>query len=121
RALPCRSSLTSGSVIEPGTKVKVCLTPPVAEPRERVTFTKMQTTRTTRPGTALAVLCTAQFVDVMGVTVVVVALPTMRGALQASPAQVQLVVSAYAFLFGCLLLAGGRAADRWGRLRLFRG
>jgi MFS family permease len=81
----------------------------------------MQTTRTTRPGTALAVLCTAQFVDVMGVTVVVVALPTMRGDLQASPAQVQLVVSAYAFLFGCLLLAGGRAGDRWGRLRLFRG
>ena len=72
-------------------------------------------------GSALAVLCTAQFVDVMGVTVVVVALPTMRADLDATASQVQLVVSVYAFLFGCLLLAGGRAADRWGRLRLFRG
>jgi MFS family permease len=70
---------------------------------------------------ALAVLCTAQFVDVMGVTIVVVALPTMRADLAATPTQVQLVVSVYAFLFGCLLLPAGRAADRWGRLRLFRG
>ena len=81
----------------------------------------METTRSGRPALALAVLCTAQFVDVMGVTVVVVALPTMRTDLGATASQVQLVVSVYAFLFGCLLLAGGRAADRWGRLRLFRG
>jgi MFS family permease len=85
-----------------------------------VNVTKMQATRSDRPGTALAVLCTAQFVDVMSVTVVAVALPTMREDLGATPSQVQLVVSVYAFLFGCLLLAGGRAADRWGRLRVFR-
>jgi MFS family permease len=89
--------------------------------RTRVSVAGMATTRSGRPALALAVLCTAQFVDVMGVTVVVVALPTMRTDLDATASQVQLVVSVYAFLFGCLLLAGGRAADRWGRLRLFRG
>jgi MFS family permease len=70
---------------------------------------------------ALAVLCIAQFVDVMGVAVAVVALPTIRADLGASPAQLRLVVSGYALLFGCLLLPAGYAADRWGRLRLFRG
>jgi MFS family permease len=86
-----------------------------------VTFTKMQSGHSPRSGTALAVLCAAQFVDVMGVTVVVVALPAIRGGLDATPGQVQLVVSTYALLFGCLLLPFGRAADRFGRRRLFRG
>lgn len=97
-----------------------CLACPVAEDPTAVTFTKVQPT-STRSGTALAVLCAAQFVDVMGVTVVVVALPAIRGGLDATPGQVQLVVSTYALLFGCLLLPFGRAADRFGRRRLFRG
>jgi MFS family permease len=108
------------TVIDPVTNVKVCLACPLAEDRAAVTFTKVQPT-STRAGTALAVLCAAQFVDVMGVTVVVVALPAIRGGLDATPGQVQLVVGTYALLFGCLLLPFGRAADRFGRRRLFRG
>jgi MFS family permease len=108
----------------------------VAETLAPVTFTKVQTPMPdengagpdgargggrSSPRTALAVLCAAQFVDVMGVTVVIVALPAIRGDLDAAPRQVQLVVSVYALLFGCLLLPFGRAADRWGRRRFFRG
>jgi len=115
------------TVIDPVTNVNVCLACAVAEGRTPVTFTKVQPQTSTQhddrtgTGTALAVLCAAQFVDVMGVTVVIVALPAIRGGIDATPGQVQLVVSTYALLFGCLLLPFGRAADRFGRRRLFRG
>lgn len=68
---------------------------------------------------ALTLLCVAQFVDVLGVTVVVVALPHIRGALGFSLEDAQWVVSAYVLPFaGCLLVAG-RAGDLYGRRRLF--
>jgi MFS family permease len=64
------------------------------------------------------VLCTAQFVDVLSVTAAVVALPDIRRDLHLSSASAQGVVSAYALLFGALLLLAGRLADLYGRRRL---
>jgi MFS family permease len=80
----------------------------------------MTTTVVGRRGTAvLALLCVAQFVDVLGVTIVVVALPSVQRDLGFSPAGLQWVVSTYALLFGGFLMLSGRAADLYGRRRLF--
>jgi MFS family permease len=68
---------------------------------------------------ALALLCVAQFIDVLGVTVVVVALPSIRRELGFATADLQWVVSVYALLFGGCLLLAGRAADAFGPRRLF--
>lgn len=70
------------------------------------------------PGIALALLCVAQFVNVLGVTVVIVALPTIGESLGLTGANLQWVISAYALFFGSFLLLCGRAADLYGR-RLF--
>jgi MFS family permease len=69
---------------------------------------------------ALVVLCVVQFVDVLAVTVVVVALPSIQQELDATVGQVQLVVSVYALLFGALMMLTGRLADLYGRRRLLR-
>ncbi|MDX6676107.1 MAG: hypothetical protein QOE31_159 [Solirubrobacteraceae bacterium] len=67
----------------------------------------------------LALLCVAQFIDVLGVTVAVVALPSIGRDLGASASTAQWVISGYALSFGGLLLLAGRAADRFGRRRMF--
>jgi len=67
----------------------------------------------------LALLCVAQFVDVLGVTVVLVALPSIQRDLGFSAAGLQWVASGYALAFGGLLMLSGRAADLYGRRRLF--
>jgi len=72
-----------------------------------------------RSSASLALLCVAQFIDVLGVTVAVVALPSIARELHAGPATAGWVISAYALSFGGLLLAGGRAADVFGRRRVF--
>jgi EmrB/QacA subfamily drug resistance transporter len=72
-----------------------------------------------RGAATLALLCVAQFVDVLGVTIVVVALPSIQRELGFSAAGLQWVVSTYALLFGGFLMLSGRAADLYGRRRLF--
>jgi MFS family permease len=72
-----------------------------------------------RRGAAMVLLCVAQFVDVVSAGIAIVALPTIQRDLDATLGQVQPVISGYALLFGALLLLGGRAADRYGRRRLF--
>jgi MFS family permease len=67
----------------------------------------------------LALLCTAQFVLVLDVTIVAVALPSLRERLGFSATGLQWVISAYVLAFAGFLLVGGRAADLWGRRRLF--
>jgi EmrB/QacA subfamily drug resistance transporter len=69
-------------------------------------------------GLALALLCVAQFVNVLGVTVVIVALPSIGRSLGLSEVSLQWVAGAYALFFGGFLLLCGRAADLYGR-RLF--
>src|SRR5258706_553116 len=68
---------------------------------------------------ALALLCTAQFMVVLDFSIVNVALPSMQKSLGFSPTTLQWVVSAYSLLFGGFLLLGGRAADLFGRRRVF--
>ncbi|UAL10405.1 MFS transporter [Caulobacter segnis] len=52
-------------------------------------------------------------------SVVNVALPAIRQALKADPAEIQWIVNAYLLLLGSLVLIGGSAGDRWGRRRMF--
>lgn len=72
-----------------------------------------------RAALLVAVLCTAQALEVLGVTVVIVALPDIGADLQMPDSQLQLVVSLYAVLYGSLLLTAGRVADLADRRLVF--
>jgi EmrB/QacA subfamily drug resistance transporter len=72
-----------------------------------------------RRWSALALIVTAQFMVILDVAIVNVALPSIQSDLHFSAANLQWVVSAYAILFGGALLLGGRLADLLGRRRLF--
>ncbi|BFU41817.1 MFS transporter [Krasilnikovia sp. MM14-A1004] len=71
------------------------------------------------PWSALVVLALAQFMVVLDVTIVNVALPDIQQDLGFSPSGLQWVISAYTLIFGGFLLLGGRAADLLGRRRVF--
>jgi EmrB/QacA subfamily drug resistance transporter len=68
---------------------------------------------------ALAVIVAAQFMVVLDIAIVNVALPAIKGDLHFSQANLQWVISAYAILFGGVLLLGGRLSDVFGRRRMF--
>src|SRR5881409_1046230 len=68
---------------------------------------------------ALAVIVAAQFMVVLDVAIVNVALPSIRTDLHFSQESLQWVITAYSILFGGVLLLGGRLADLLGRRRLF--
>src|SRR5690242_21945917 len=72
-----------------------------------------------RKGLALAAVVAAQFMVVLDIAIVNVALPSIKADLHFSQANLQWVISAYAILFGGVLLLGGRLADLLGRRRLF--
>ena len=67
---------------------------------------------------AVIVLCALQFLDVLGVTVVVSALPKMLDSVNASPSSGSLVATGYAMFFGGLLMFGARLGDRLGHRRV---
>ena len=67
-----------------------------------------------RGGLRLALLCVAQFVVVLDVTIVAIALPAIRRDLGFEPADLQWVLSAYTLTFGGGLLLAGRVADLYG-------
>ena len=67
----------------------------------------------------LILLALAQFMVVLDVSIVNVALPVLQRSLQITPTNLQWIVTAYAICFGGLLLLGGRAADLYGRRRVF--
>jgi EmrB/QacA subfamily drug resistance transporter len=67
----------------------------------------------------LAILVTAQFMVILDVAVVNVALPAIKSDLHFSQESLQWVITAYSILFGGTLLLGGRLADLLGRRRLF--
>jgi len=70
---------------------------------------------------ALALLCAVQFMVVLDVVIVNVALPSIQTDLGFSQENLQWVISAYALVFGGFLLLGGRLADMLGRRRVFMG
>jgi EmrB/QacA subfamily drug resistance transporter len=67
----------------------------------------------------LALACVAQFMVILDVSVVNVALPSIGRDLHFSPVGLQWVVNAYVLTFAGFLLLGGRAADSLGRRRVF--
>jgi EmrB/QacA subfamily drug resistance transporter len=71
------------------------------------------------PWSTLIVLAIAQFMVVLDVTIVNVALPHIQTDLKFSTDDLQWVISAYTLIFGGFLLLGGRAADLLGRRRVF--
>ncbi|WP_311922208.1 MFS transporter [Microbispora sp. H10836] len=68
---------------------------------------------------ALAVCLIAGFITWLDISIVNVALPSIRIALHASPSDLQWVVSGYAFAFGLLLIPAGRFGDAHGRHNVF--
>src|SRR6266850_898269 len=66
--------------------------------------------------TALALILAAQFMVVVDMSIVNVALATIKNDLHFSQASLQWVVTAYAIVFGGFLLLGGRLAGLVGRL-----
>src|SRR6201987_6412701 len=67
----------------------------------------------------MALACLAQFMVVLDVSIVNVALPQIGRQLHCSPVGLQWVVNAYVLTFAGFLLLGGRAADLFGRRRVF--
>ncbi|HEX5400921.1 MAG TPA: MFS transporter [Pseudonocardiaceae bacterium] len=68
---------------------------------------------------AMSLLAMTQFVVILDITIVNIALPTIKTSLGFNQADLQWVVDAYLLTFGGFLLLGGRAADLFGRRRVF--
>jgi len=68
---------------------------------------------------ALALVCAAFFMTILDVSIVNVALPSIKTSLNVSDSSLQWVLIAYAITFGGFLLLGGRLADLLGRRRIF--
>src|SRR6185437_6070704 len=68
---------------------------------------------------ALAVVCAAFFMTVLDVSIVNVALPSIGRGLHFAQDSLQWVITAYAITFGGFLMLGGRAADLFGRRKVF--
>src|SRR5215469_13168683 len=67
----------------------------------------------------LAVCCLAQFMVILDLSIVNVALPSIQSSLGFNAPNLQWVVDAYAITFAGFLMLGGRAADHWGQRRTF--
>ena len=80
---------------------------------------KLATTSDRRRWLVLAVTVAAQFMVIVDVSVVNVALPAIKQDLHFSQESLQWVITAYAIVFGGTLLLGGRLAHLLGRRRLF--
>ncbi len=72
-----------------------------------------------RLGLLLAVCCAAQFMVILDLSIVNVALPSIQLDLGFSPPELQWIVDAYAITFAGFLMLGGRAADHFGQRRMF--
>src|SRR3989441_12823723 len=72
-----------------------------------------------RSNLILALLCAAQFMLILDIAIVNVALPSTQRTLGLSAENIQWVVGGYALTFGGFLMLGGRLADVVGRRRMF--
>jgi EmrB/QacA subfamily drug resistance transporter len=75
--------------------------------------------RATRKQLVLAVCCVSQFMVILDLSIVNVALPSIQEGLKFSSADLQWVVDAYAIVFAGFLMLAGRAADLFGQRRTF--
>lgn len=67
----------------------------------------------------LALLCAVQWADVLGTTIMLVALPSIQADLGMSGAALELAAAIYALVFGGLIVIAGRLSDMYGPRRLF--
>jgi MFS family permease len=72
-----------------------------------------------RSGPVVGLACAVQFIDVVGVTLLVVALPAIQQDLSLGPAALSWAAAIYALAFGGLLILGGRTADLLGHRPMF--
>jgi EmrB/QacA subfamily drug resistance transporter len=70
-------------------------------------------------GLLLAVCCVAQFMVILDLSIVNVALPSIQSSLKFSASDLQWVVDAYAIVFAGFLMLAGRAGDLWGQRTTF--
>ncbi|HEX3979309.1 MAG TPA: MFS transporter [Solirubrobacteraceae bacterium] len=70
-------------------------------------------------GLLLAVCCVAQFMVILDLSIVNVALPSIQSSLKFSASGLQWVIDAYAIVFAGFLMLAGRAGDLWGQRRTF--
>ena len=80
---------------------------------------KKRMQNTSSRGLALALLATTQFVLILDIAIVTVALPSIGSDLDFAAADLSWVINAYALTFGGFLLLGGRLGDLYGHRRLF--
>jgi EmrB/QacA subfamily drug resistance transporter len=71
-----------------------------------------------RLGLLLTVCCVSQFMVILDLSIVNVALPSIQSDLDFTPVNLQWVVDAYAIFFAGFLMLGGRASDRFGPRRM---
>jgi EmrB/QacA subfamily drug resistance transporter len=95
-----------------------------AETEEAMTKANLATRESTTgtpvaPWVVLALVCLGQFMVVLDISIVNVALPSIQSDLGFSASALQWVVNAYTLTFAGFLLLGGRAADLFGRRRMF--
>src|SRR5579859_635339 len=82
-------------------------------------ISSLKTRRPSSPTALLFVVCLAQFMVILDVAVVNIALPSMRSGLHFSTTGLQWVVNAYTLTFAGFMMLGGRCADLLGRRRVF--
>ncbi|WP_371497004.1 MFS transporter [Kitasatospora sp. NBC_00374] len=78
------------------------------------------TTGAARPGPLLGLVLTGQFMALLDIAIVNVAVPTIRSDLHASGAGLQLVIAGYTIAYAVLLITGARLGARYGHGRLFQ-
>lgn len=125
--LPTHGPATRAGTAAAGTAAPTALTaepPPVADaetgnPRARRGGRGFRFPASSRSGLILTVCCVAQFMVILDLSIVNVALPSIQSSLNFTSADLQWVVDAYAIAFAGFLMLGGRAADQLGQRRVF--
>ena len=90
-----------------------------ALPADQVTASPPEAEYGSRSRWLLVVCCVAQFMVILDVSIVNVALPSIQSSLAFSSADLQWVVDAYAIAFAGFLMLGGRVVDIFGQRRTF--
>lgn len=78
-----------------------------------------QRMRATNPWVVLATVISGQFMLLVDVSIVNVAIPSIQERLHASSGEIELIAAAYQLAFACVLITAGRLGDIYGRRRLF--
>ena len=108
--------LVAGAV---GTAAPAALTAEPPPPADAPQARRSRFVPSSRPGLILTVCCVAQFMVILDLSIVNVALPSIQSSLNFTSADLQWVVDAYAITFAGFLMLGGRAADQLGQRRVF--